>query len=100
MSCASWWSIGFLRREFLDNLPGALLADLAGGVIDAALGQSEFAAAGARFGVEFVEGSIALFRRKLGHIHAGENFGAVGVLQEDVALVLEGFDLGGDGKSE
>lgn len=42
-------------RDFLHDSGGALLADLAGGVVDAALRQSEFASAIARFRVELVK---------------------------------------------
>ena len=67
-------------------------------VIDAALGESELAAAGALFGVEFVQGNEALLRGQLRQVDAGEHGGAVSVFQEDFAGVHEGFDLGGNGQ--
>src|SRR6516225_7540705 len=86
----------FLGGNFFDKGGGALLANEAGGIIDAALRQGELAAAGAGFRVEFVQGCFALLGRKSAHIHAGQDFGAVGVFQEDVAVVLEGLYFRGD----
>ena len=66
-------------------------ADLAIAVVDAALRERVAAAAGTGFGIEFVECDGFLFRREFGKVDAGKFGGAFGVLQEDLALVLEGF---------
>ena len=66
-------------------------ADFAAAVVDAALRESEVAAAGARFRVEFVERDSFLFRREFGEVHAGKLAGAIGVLDKNLARVVEGF---------
>jgi len=64
------------------------------------LGEGEFAAAGAGVGVEAVEDDLFLLGRKLGEVDAGKFGGAIGVGEEDFALILEGFDFGHDGHAE
>ena len=66
-------------------------ADFAIAIVDAALRERVAAAAGAGLGVEFVECDGFLLRRELGKIDAGEFGGAVGVLQKNLAGVLESF---------
>ncbi len=78
-------------RECGDDLSGGGLADLAVAVVDAALRERERAAAAAGFSVEFVERDGFLLGRELGEIHAGKFAGAFGVLQKNLAGVLEGF---------
>ncbi len=89
------------RGEGGDDFGGGGLAGLAVAVVDAALRESVLAAAGAGFGVEFVERDGFLFGRELGEIDAGKFAGAVGVLQENLAGVLESFHLDvADGQAE
>src|SRR5262249_7047182 len=96
------WRCGVLRGrsgglgKLLDDGGGAFAADVAGGIVDAALRESEFAAAGAGLGVKGAQGGELLLWRKAGGIYAGKLGGFVGVLQEDLAGVLEGFDGGGN----
>ena len=47
-----------------------------------------------------MESRIALLGGKFRQVHAGENLGAIGVLQKNVALILKGFHFGGDRKAE
>ena len=74
-----------------DDFGGGGLANLTVAVVDAALRESVLAAAGAGLGVELVEGGGLLLGGELGEIDAGEFTGAVGVFQENLASVLEGF---------
>ena len=84
-----------------DDFAGGSLADLAVAIVDAALRESVFAAAGAGFGVEFVERDGLLFWRELGEIDAGKFAGAFGVLQKNLAGVVEGFHFDvADGQAE
>ena len=78
-------------RDGGDDFGGGGLAGLAGVVVDAALRERVAAAAGAGFGVEAVKRDRLLLRRELGEINTGELAGAVGVLEENFAGVLEGF---------
>ena len=88
-------------HEASDDFRGGGFADLAVAVVDAALRKSVFAAAGTSFGVEFVERDDFLFWRELGKIDAGKFTGALGVLQKNLAGVVEGlhFDVA-DGQAE
>lgn len=89
------------RGEGGDDFGGGDFAGLAVAVVDAALGESVLAAAGAGFGVEFVERDDFLLGCELGEIDAGKFAGAFGVLQENLAGVLEGFHLDvADGQAE
>ena len=74
-----------------DNLLGDAFADLTVAIVDAALRESVLAAASACFGVEFMERDDFLFRREFGKIDAGELGGTDGVLDEDLAGVVESF---------
>ena len=88
-------------REGGDDFLGGGFADLAVAVVDAALGEGVLAAAIATFGVEFVERDDFLFRREFGKIDAGELGGADGVLDEDLAGVVESFYFDvADGQAE
>src|SRR5208282_1152415 len=87
-------------KDLFDNGGSTILAELARGIIDAALGESELAAAGAFLGVEFVEGCLALLGGQLHRVDAGEHSGAIGVFQKDFTSVLERFDPGGNGQVE
>ncbi len=76
-------------------------ADLAVAVVDAALRESVLAAAIATFGVEFVERDDFSLGREFGKIDAGEVGGADGVLDEDLAGVVESFHSDvADGQAE
>ena len=74
-----------------ENFGDGGFAGFAIAVVDAALRERKAAAAGAGFGVEFMERDGFLFRRKLGEIHTGKFGGTFGVLQEDLAFVLKSF---------
>jgi len=88
-------------REGSDDFGSGGFADLAVAVIDAALRESVLAAASAGFGVEFVERDDFLLGREFGEIDAGKFAGAVGVLQENLAGVLESFHFDvADGQAE
>src|SRR6266699_6297290 len=80
-------------REGSDDFLGGAFADLTVAIVNAALRESVLAAASASFGVEFVEGHDFLFRRKFREIDPGELGGADGVLDEDLAGVVESFHL-------
>ena len=80
-------------REVGDDFRGGGFAGLAVAVVDAALSESVLATASAGFGVEFVERDDFLFGRELREINAGKFTGALGVLQKNLAGVLEGFDF-------
>ena len=77
--------------EGRDDFLGDAFADLTVAIVDAALCESVLAAASTCFGVEFVERDVFLFRRKFGEIDAGELGGTDGVLDEDLAGVVESF---------
>ena len=62
--------------------------------------QGEFAAARARVGVEAVENDFLLHGCEFREVHAGKFGGAIGVSEEDFALVLESFDFSHDGHAE
>ena len=62
--------------------------------------ESEFAAAGARVGVEAVEHDLFLLGSEFREVNAGKFGSAIGVGEKDFPLVLEGFDLGHDGHAE
>jgi len=81
----------FLRRGFAY---GAI------GIRNAALRESEFAAAGASIGVETMKGDFLLLGREFREIDAGKFRGAIGVFQKDFTRILEGLNLGLDGKTE
>src|ERR1700694_5003026 len=84
-----------------DDFAGGSLADLAVAVVDAALREGVLAAAGAGFGVEFVERDDFLLGRELGEIDAGKFTSAFGVLQKNLAGVVEGFHFDvADGQAE
>lgn len=85
------------RGDFLHDRGSPLFADLASGIVDAALRQGELTTAGAGFRVEFVEGGSALFGSESLGVDAGQHGGAIRVLQEDFAGVIEGFDARGNG---
>src|SRR5467141_2576845 len=88
-------------REGGDDFRRGGFADLAVAVVDAALGEGVLAAAIATFGVEFVERDDFLFRREFGKIDAGELGGTDGVLDEDLAGVVESFYFDvADGQAE
>src|SRR6266550_2695486 len=88
-------------REGSDDFLGGAFADLTVAIVNAALRESVLAAASASFGVEFVEGHDFLFRRKFRKIDPGELGGADGVLDEDLAGVVESFYLDvADGQAE
>ncbi len=72
--------------------------DLAGGVVDAALSEREFASAIARFRIELVESSGLLLGRKLSEVDTRKSGGAVGVLKENFAIIGEGLNSRGDGQ--
>src|SRR6266436_4538017 len=88
-------------REGSDDFLGGALADLTITIVNAALREGVLAAASASFGVEFVEGHDFLFRRKFRKIDPRELGGADGVLDEDLAGVVESFYLDvADGQAE
>ena len=72
----------------------------AGGIPNAALRESEFAAARASVGVEAVENQLFLFRGEFRKVDTGKFGGTVGVGEKNFALVLKGFDFGHDGHAE
>src|SRR5260370_12143754 len=78
-------------RKGRDDFRSDGFADLAVAVVDAALRQRESAATGAGLRVEFVKRDDFLLGRQFGEIHAGQFAGALGVLQENLSLVLESF---------
>ena len=84
--------------DFFHNGGGAVLAEFAGGVIDAALREGELASAGTRFRIKFVERDGALLGSEFLGIDAGQHGGAIGMLQEDFAGVAKGFDSGRNGE--
>jgi hypothetical protein len=86
--------------HFLDDSGSTILADLARGIVDAALRQGHFAAAGAGFRVEFVQSAGPLFRSQARSVDAGEHGGTIGMLQEDFTGILKRFDSRGDREIE
>ena len=97
-SCCKSFRLGFgvLRGDFLHNRGGALFADLAGRIVDAAMRMSELAAGCAGLRIEFVECCSALFGSKPFRVDARKHGGAVRVLQKDFTSVVEGFNACGD----
>ena len=91
------WLSGFCRN-FLHNGSGAVHADFASRIIDAALGEGKLTAATAGFGIEFMKSGGALFGSKAFGVDAGKHGGAVSVLQENFSGVLEGFDSSVNGE--
>ena len=88
-------------RQGGDDFCGGGFAGGAVAVVNAALRESESAATGAGFRVEFVECDRFLLGREFGEIHAGKFAGAVGILQENLTGVFERFDFDvADGKAE
>lgn len=87
-----WRRVGS-RGSGSDDFFRGGFADFAIAVVDAALRERVAAAAGAGFGVEFVERDGFLFRRELGKIHAGQLSRTIRVLQENLADILKRFHL-------
>jgi hypothetical protein len=104
MSGLRWSGMGrsrMRRSEGCDNFSGGGLADFAITIVDTALCQRVFAAAGARLRVEFVERDVFLLRSESRKVDAGKFRGALSVLQENLAGILEciHFDIA-DGQAE
>lgn len=87
-------------RNCRDDFFSRGFADGARGIPDTALRQSVFAAAGAAVRVETVEGDFLLFGREFRKVDAGKLGGAVGMFEENLASVLEGFHFCLNGKTE
>jgi len=88
-------------REGGDYFGGGGFAYFAVAVVDAALRERVLTAARAGFGVEFVKRDGFLLGGELGEIDAGKFAGAFGILQENLASVLEGFHSDvADGQAE
>jgi len=68
-----------IRGDFGDDFFRGGFADSAGGIPDAALSDSEFAAAGAAVGIETMQDDLFLLGREFGKIDAGKLGGAIGV---------------------
>ena len=85
-----WRRVGS-RGSGSDDFFHGGFADFAIAVVDATLRERVAAAAGAGFGVEFVERDGFLFRREFGKIHAGQLSRTIRVLQENLADILKRF---------
>src|SRR6266481_1909889 len=95
---------GFCARRMRqggDDFGRGGFADLAVAVVNAALREREGASTIAGFRVEFVERGNFLFRRQFREVDAGKFGGAFGILQENLAGILERFHFDvADGQSE
>ena len=89
-----------VSRNFGDDFFRGGFADGAGGIPDAALRESEFAAAGASVGIEAVKSHLFLLGREFREVDSGQFSGAIGVCEKNFAFVLERFDFSHDGHAE
>src|SRR5262249_3004003 len=91
---------GLRARNFFDDLSGRGLTHRAARVVDPTLRERESASAGALLFIELAQHRELPFRGEFGKVHARQLGGAFGVGEKDLTGVLEGLDLGLDGKSQ